>query len=88
MRVKYEFAVREIAGDYVLVPLGMAALEFAGMITTNEVGAFLWNLMQNEVELETLVKEVMNAFEIDETTARQDVVEFVEQVRQLGILEE
>ena len=37
MKLKYEFSVREIAGDYVLVPLGEAALKLSGMITTNEV---------------------------------------------------
>lgn len=88
MRVKYEFAVREIAGDYVLVPLGMAALEFAGMITTNEVGAFLWEQMQETFDVDTLVKCVMEEFEVNEETARQDVTEFVDNVRKLGILSE
>lgn len=88
MKVKYEFAVREIAGDYVLVPLGMAAVEFAGMITTNGVGAFLWNQMKNEFELETLVRSTIETFEIEEEVARQDVTEFVEKIKKLNLISE
>ena len=54
MKIKYDFSVREIAGDFVLVPLGEAALQLSGMITTNEVGAFLIEQLQTETTKEKL----------------------------------
>lgn len=42
MYVSKDFIVREIAGDYIVVPTGEEALKFNGLITLNEVGAFLW----------------------------------------------
>ena len=46
MRIKKKFVLREIAGEYVLVPVGEAARELNGIVTVNELGAFLWNLLQ------------------------------------------
>ena len=45
MRVKKDFILREIAGDYIIIPTGKTALEFNGLITVNEVGASLWNML-------------------------------------------
>lgn len=38
MRVDEGFVLREIAGDYVIIPTGKTVLDFNGMITVNEVG--------------------------------------------------
>lgn len=88
MKVKYEFAVREIAGEIILVPLGMGALKFSGMITVNDVGAFLWECLQSDVTIEELQKRVMDEFDVDEETARQDTFEFVEKIKKLNLLSE
>lgn len=41
MKVDKEFVLREIAGDYVIIPIGRTVLSFNGLITVNEIGAFL-----------------------------------------------
>lgn len=87
MRIKYDFAVREIVGDYVLVPLGEAALKLSGMITTNEVGVFLWEQMKTEVTKEELLLRVLEEFEIEQQTATRDIDEFVKQLQKLELIE-
>lgn len=87
MKVKYEFCIREIAGDYILVPLGEAALAFSGMVTTNEVGILIWKELQNGTTREQLITAVLNEFEIDEKTAASDVDEFLKQLEQLDLLQ-
>lgn len=42
MVIRGDFVLRQIAGEYVLVPTGMAALDFGSLISTNEVGYFIW----------------------------------------------
>lgn len=44
MKVEKEFVLREIAGDYIIIPTGKTVLDFNGLITVNEVGASLWNM--------------------------------------------
>lgn len=60
MKVDKEFVLREIAGDYVIIPIGRTVLSFNGLITVNEIGAFLWNLLQEDVTKEDLVAKVLD----------------------------
>ena len=52
MKVSKEFVLREIAGDYIIIPTGKAVLEFNGLITENEVGVSLWKMLQEEATYE------------------------------------
>lgn len=88
MKMKYEFAARDIAGDYVLVPLGEAALHFSGMMTTTDVGAFIVQALAEELTLEELTEKLMAEYEVDADTAAADLKEFTDQLRKLDLLEE
>lgn len=51
-----KFVLREIAGDYVIIHTGKTVLEFNGLATVNEVRVFLWNLLQNKITEEELIR--------------------------------
>lgn len=55
MRVDDGFVLREIAGDYVIIPTGKTVLDFNGMITVNEVGVSIWKMLQEETTFEKFV---------------------------------
>lgn len=78
MKIEKEFVLREIAGDYVIIPTGKTVLEFNGLATINEVGVFLWKLLQDEISEDELVKRLLEEYDVDEETARADVAEFIE----------
>lgn len=86
MKVEKEFVLREIAGDYVIIPTGRTVLSFNGLITVNEIGAFLWNHLQENVTIEELVNYVLDEYEVDEETAREDILEFLDTLVNGGIL--
>lgn len=81
MRIKKKFVLREIAGEYVLVPVGEAARELNGIVTVNELGAFLWNLLQEEQTEQTLLNAVLDAYAVEEERARQDICGFLQLLR-------
>ena len=87
MKIQQDFVLREIAGDYIIIPTGKTILEFNGLITVNEVGIFLWNMLQNEVTFEDLVQGILSEYDVDEVTARADSREFVLDLVKGGILE-
>ena len=87
MKLKYEFAVREIAGDYVLVPMGAAALKLSGMIATNAVGAFIWEQLMSETTAEAITKRLLEEFQIKVVTATNDVKEYVRKLQELDLVE-
>ena len=87
MRIKEGYMLREAAGETVVVPFGEEALNFQGIISLNETGAFLWKQLDQSCEVDTLVKALLNEYEIDEDTANNDVNDFVEKVRKAGVLD-
>lgn len=86
MRIEKNFVLREIAGEYIIVPTGSTALDFNGLITVNEVGMFLWNLLQSEVTEEDLIRRTMEEYEVDRETVKGDIAEFLETLKENNIL--
>ncbi|MEE1196678.1 MAG: PqqD family protein [Lachnospiraceae bacterium] len=86
MKIEKEFILREIAGDYVIVPTGKTALEFNGLITVNELGAFIWKKLQQDVTEDELIQDILEEYEVDEETARHDVEEFLNKLTECKIL--
>ena len=72
MKRNTDFMLRDIAGEVILVPTGAATQQFNGMITLNEVAAFIW--------------KIMDEFEVDEETARTDVEGFVGVLYEHGLV--
>ena len=88
MQIKKEFVLREIAGEYIIIPTGSTALEFNGLITVNEVGVLLWKMLQEDVTIEQLVQGVTAEYDVEETVAREDILEFLDTLIKGGILVE
>jgi hypothetical protein len=86
MKIEKEYILREIAGDYIIVPVGKAALEFNGMITVNETGAFLWKQLTKDTTKEELVHAMLEEYEVSEDEARIDIEEFLQLLQQNNIL--
>ena len=78
---------RNIAGDTVLVPIGRTVYESNGLFILNEVGAFLWDRLESAESDEWLLEALLEEYEVDEETARKDVREFLDKLREMGILE-
>lgn len=86
MKIEKEFILREIAGDYVIIPTGTTTLEFNGLITVNELGAFIWERLQEETTEEKLIEAIVEEYEVDEETAEADLKEFLDILKECRIL--
>lgn len=88
MKIDKQYILRQIAGDYVIVPAGRTTLDFNGLITVNEQGAFLWQQLAQERSEDQLVDAMLEEYEIDRATVQKDVAEFIGILRQRGMLTE
>lgn len=88
MKIKEGFMLREVAGSYVVVPVGKAAVDFNGMITLNEVGAFLWKQMEHDCTKEELLKAVLEEYEVSEERALEGIESFLKKVKDEHFVEE
>ena len=88
MKLKYEFTVRKIMDEYVVIPVGESAIAVSGMLVTNDVGATLWEGLKTDTTEEALVARLLEEFDIDAVTAKQDMAEFIANLRKIELLEE
>ena len=86
MRVEKEFVLREIAGDYIIIPTGKTVLEFNGLVTVNEVGVSLWKMLQEDISFDGLVEGILEEYDVHEAVAREDIREFLDRMIDSGIL--
>ena len=87
MKITREYILREIAGDYIIIPTGKTVLDFNGLITLNEVGVSLWKMLQNEVTFDDLLQGVLDEYDVEPAVAREDIQEFLDQLVSVGIME-
>ena len=88
MKIDRNFVLREIAGEYIIIPTGKIALEFNGLITVNEIGMELWKMLQNEVTFDDLLAGIMKEYDVDEEIAKEDIQDFLDKLTEGGILTE
>jgi len=79
--------LREIAGSWIVVPIGQRVVEFNGLMTLSESGAILWSILEKGADMETLTDSLLSEYDIDEETAIADVKEFISAVREKGLIE-
>ena len=65
---------------------GKTVLEFNGLITVNEVGVSIWNMLQKEVTFDKLVQGILDEYDVEEQVAREDIREFLDKLIAGGIL--
>ena len=83
-----EFVLRQVAGKFVVVPLGKAAEAFQGMITINKTGKFLWDLLETEQTEQTLASALVQTYGITEERAMEGVKKFLEPIYPTGAIQE
>ena len=79
-----DFLLREVAGSQVLVPLGAAVGEFAGIVTLNGAGVHLWNALATEQTVETLAAVLVQRYAISLEQAAADTEKFIRKLQEVG----
>ncbi len=87
MKIKEGFILRNVAGNNVVVPIGQATIDFNGMMSLNETGAFLFEKMLKGTTREELIEALKKEYEIEEALARKDVDDFIAKVESEGLFE-
>lgn len=88
MKVADGFMLRDIAGSWIVVPIGNRVVEFNGLINLSESGAFIWKKLEEGIEMDELREAMLSEYEIDAATAEADIAEFISEMRGRGLIEE
>ena len=87
MKIKQGFLLRRMADQFVVVAVGAAAQEFPGMMRLNGSGAFIWKQLEREVDENTVIRSVLEEYNVPEEQAAADVRRWIAQLRETGALD-
>ena len=88
MKIKDGFELRKFGGKWLAVTVDEAADEKNVLITLNETGAFVWEILQSESEYSHIITAIVENYEVDESVAKRDFDNFLQVCREHGILDE
>lgn len=87
MKLKKDLVLRQVADTWVILPMSRDTLSFDGMLTINESGAMLWNVLQNAEEPSALVEALLAEYDVSLEQAQADVSDFIKQLAEAGCFE-
>jgi len=83
-----EFAVRNIAGETILMPVRSHGTGPDNIQILNPTGSLIWQTLENPTRLDAVVAAVVAEFEVGEAEARADVGTFLETLSKAGLVRE
>ena len=86
MRISDQYMLRQVADEYLVIPVGEAALKVKGLIALSESGSLLYRRLQSGCTETELVDALLQEYAVDRPTAEADTRVFLEQMRRMGIL--
>lgn len=85
MKIRDGYVVRKIGSKYYAVSAARAA-EGGGMIALNETGAFIWDVLKEETDLESVAKALAEKYEIALDIALRDTEAYIKMLTEVGAL--
>ncbi|HEX2970324.1 MAG TPA: PqqD family protein [Bacteroidales bacterium] len=77
---------RKTGNEYVLVPVSNNIADMNRVYTLNETGAFIWEQIDGKKTIEEVIEALTSEYEISEEEARNDVFEFIENLKKYLII--
>ena len=90
MKLKDQLILREVAGQYVIVPTGKRVREVTSVVYISSSAAYLWDYMKDhEFTREDLVQRIMEHYTgVTEEQARADIDKFLKILADNNILDD
>ena len=87
MKLKKDYVLRQVAGTWVVLPLGEAAVNFSGMIRLNDSGAMLWKVLEQGGDKDALTDALTKEYNVSRQQALADVEEFLSNLTRAGCMQ-
>lgn len=84
MKLKKDLVMRQIANTWVVIPVGDTMVDFNGMLSLNETGAFLWERLEKDCDRNQLLDAMTAEYDVGYEEAASDVDAFLEKLRKAG----
>ncbi len=88
MKLKNGVVVYDIGGNPMVICSGEALDLLHGLIHNNKTGNFIFRQLQQDTTEEQIVEAMLSKYDVSREVVTRDVRQFVQQIRELGLLDE
>ena len=88
MKTNPDYVLAVLGDSFLLVPVGAAAKEFKGVISLNEMGKRIWELLTEKHDTDAVVAAILAEYDVSEEQVRSDVNRFLSALREKGCIED
>ena len=82
-QIKADFVTKEIGNELMLVPLSSNVSKMNELFTMNETGKFIWENLNGGMDMEALILNMSETFDVAPDQVRQDILLFQEKLSQM-----
>ena len=87
MKLKYNFVTNEVADKIVAVAVGEDLEKFGGFIKMNGTGAYIFNMLKNDVTEDEIVAAMLKDYEdATEQEVCEAIKEFIDKLKEADVL--
>ena len=78
---------RRIANEYILVPIKQQVADLNCIYTLNEIGAFIWELIDGKSNIKQILKNITASYDVEEEAAKDDLISFISQLLKIKAID-
>lgn len=79
-----DFIYRKIINEMILVPIHLNIADMESIYTLNDVGASIWERLEEPISLEQLTSELVSEYDSDPETITQELIAFLQELQDCG----
>lgn len=86
MPINPNFILKEVQGDYMILPINEGNVNATVIFNTNETGAYIFNKLSEGVSKDKLIEMMIEEYEgLTYDVCKADVDEFIDRLKAKGI---
>lgn len=85
MKIKEGYRLRKVGNNSIVVAVG--GINFTGLITVNETGTYIWNMLEKGAETDEIVDALAKECNVNADDIRGEVEEFISELKGADLVE-
>ena len=87
MLLKNTFIFKEIGEEGMLIPIVGGNANASKIFNLNETGTFIIKKLMDDVEIEDIIKAMLDEYQVDRKTLEEDLNGFIKELKKRGFYE-
>lgn len=87
MKINKQMVFREVAGEYLLVPVGGSVISTNGIFMLTETAAYIWKMLPEASDEAEIITKITDEYDVSKEEAEKDVLDFLAYLRSFEIID-